>query len=211
MSWGVGHLDLTCGACGWIGCATAKSANDPSDQLNITQPYSTCSDLFRWIPVDSAENLSVCLAFPRSCNAFCWPFESKLANAHCSKLWDMLRMCPLPISTAGPLLPFEALSGNFLSVERLSAALQPFAVSIHRIGQLMKWMGMSNTNKFAYFFWRWQPSLLGALVRPSAWLHSAQVPRCSNHRPETVRGSANYLGARLARYRQAEGVLGGGC
>ena len=60
-------------------------------------------------------------------------------------------------------------------------------------------------------FFGWQPFLLDALVRPSAWLHSAQVPRCSNHCPETVRGSANCLGARLARYRQAEGVVGGCC
>ena len=83
----------------------------------FTQPFQILSGEFQI----AAENLSVCLAFPRLCNAFCWPFESKLANARCSKLWDMLRMCPLPISTAGPLLPFEALSGNFLSVERAPA------------------------------------------------------------------------------------------
>ena len=69
----------------------------------------------------AAGNLSACVTYPRLCNAFSWPFASEFGHAHCSKLWDMSRTCPLPISMAGPLLPFEALSGHFLSIERVSS------------------------------------------------------------------------------------------
>lgn len=97
------HLDLSCETCGWILCCCQRRVTETN---------------YNDVLICFVENPSAFITIPLFVRCVLLA-ASKLATRICSKLWDMSRMCPLPISMAGPLLPFdEGLKWSFLQLRK---------------------------------------------------------------------------------------------